>query len=105
LAGRRRDPGGVLLQACLKGDRAEPQVPKTPAELAEAAERCVAAGARSLHCHPRDGDGHESLAFADVAAAVHAIRAALLRTELSVTTGLWITNGAGDARPRAIRRW
>jgi uncharacterized protein (DUF849 family) len=95
----------MLLQACLNGDRAEPQVPKSPAELAEAAERCVAAGARSLHCHPRDGDGHESLAPPDVAAAVHAIRAALPRTELSLTTGLWITNGDVDARARAIAGW
>jgi uncharacterized protein (DUF849 family) len=95
----------MLVQACLNGDRAEPQVPKTPAELADAAERSVAAGARSLHCHPRDGDGHESLAPADVAAAVHAIRAALPRTELSLTTGLWITGGDVDARARAIAGW
>jgi uncharacterized protein (DUF849 family) len=95
----------MLLQACLNGGRAEPQVPKTPAELAEAAAQCVAAGARSLHCHPRDGDGHESLAPADVAAAVHAIRAALPRTELSLTTGLWITHGDLDARARAIAGW
>jgi uncharacterized protein (DUF849 family) len=95
----------MLVQACLNGDRAEPQVPKTPAELADAAERSVAAGARSLHCHPRDGDGRESLAPADVAAAVHAIRAALPRTELSLTTGLWITGGDVDARARAIAGW
>jgi uncharacterized protein (DUF849 family) len=95
----------MLLQACLNGDRAEPQVPKTPAELADAALSSVAAGARSLHCHPRDGDGHESLAPADVAAAVHAIRAALPRTELSLTTGLWITGGDVDARTRAIAGW
>jgi uncharacterized protein (DUF849 family) len=95
----------MLVQACLNGDHAEPQVPKTPAELAEAAALSVAAGARSVHCHPRDADGHESLAPADVAAAVHAIRAALPRTELSLTTGLWITGGDVDARARAIAGW
>jgi uncharacterized protein (DUF849 family) len=95
----------MLLQACLNGDRAEPQVPKAPAELAEAAAMAVAAGGRSIHCHPRDADGHESLAPADVAAAVHAIRVALPRTELSLTTGLWITNGDLDARARAIAGW
>ncbi len=95
----------MLLQACLNGDRAEPQVPKSASELAAAAAACVAAGARSLHCHPRDGDGHESLAPADVAAAVHAIRAAAPRTELSLSTGLWITGGDVDARAGAIAGW
>jgi uncharacterized protein (DUF849 family) len=95
----------MLFQACLNGDRAEPQVPKTPDELAEAAAQAVAAGARSIHCHPRDPDGHESLAPADVAAAVHAIRVALPRTELSLTTGLWITGGDLDARTAAIAGW
>jgi uncharacterized protein (DUF849 family) len=95
----------MLLQACLNGGRAEPRVPKTPAELADAAAASVAAGARSLHCHPRDGDGRETLAPADVAAAVHAIRAALPRTELSLTTGLWIVDDDVDARTRAIAGW
>jgi uncharacterized protein (DUF849 family) len=95
----------MLLQACLNGGRAEPRVPKTPAELAEAAALSVAAGARSVHCHPRDADGRESLAPADVAAAVHAIRAALPRTELSLTTGLWITGDDVDARSRAVAGW
>src|SRR4051794_5209608 len=95
----------MLLQACLNGDRAEPRVPKTPDELAEAAALAVAAGARSVHCHPRDAGGHESLAPADVAAVVHAIRVALPRTELSLTTGLWITDGDLDARARAIAGW
>jgi uncharacterized protein (DUF849 family) len=36
---------------------------------------------------------------------VHAIRAALPRTELSLTTGLWITGGDVDARARAIAGW
>ena len=95
----------MLLQACLNGDRADPQVPKSGSELAEAAAACVAAGARSLHCHARDGDGLESLAPGDVAAAVHAIRTAVPRTELSLSTGLWITGGDVDARARAIAGW
>jgi uncharacterized protein (DUF849 family) len=95
----------MLLQACLNGGRAEPQVPKSAAELAAAAAACVAAGAGSLHCHPRDGAGHESLAPGDVTAAVHAIRAAVPRSELSVSTGLWITGGDVDERARAIAGW
>jgi uncharacterized protein (DUF849 family) len=95
----------MLIQACLNGDRGEPRVPKTPAELAAATAACVTAGARSIHCHPRDGDGAETLAPADVAAAVHAIRAAAPRVELSLSTGLWITGGDADARTRAVAGW
>ena len=95
----------MLIQACLNGDRAEPQVPKSASELADAARACVAAGARSLHCHPRAADGHESLEPADVAAAVHAIRVAAPRAELSLSTGLWISGDDPEARARAIAGW
>jgi uncharacterized protein (DUF849 family) len=94
----------MLLQACLNGDRAT-GVPRSPAELAEATAACVKAGARSVHCHPRDEDGHESLEPGPIAAAVRAIRDASPRTELSLSTGLWITGGDVDARARAIAGW
>ena len=74
-AGRGVRPGGMVLQACLNGDR-ETGVPRTPEELAAAARACVAAGAVSLHAHPRDRDGHETLDPAHIAAAVRALRAA-----------------------------
>jgi uncharacterized protein (DUF849 family) len=94
----------MLLQACLNGDR-ERGVPKTPAELAAAAAACVAAGARSIHCHPRGADGAETLDPEPIAAAVHALREAVPRVELSLSTGLWITAGDVDARTRAIAGW
>jgi uncharacterized protein (DUF849 family) len=94
----------MVLQVCLNGDR-EAGVPRSPDELAEAARACVAAGAVSIHAHPRDADGHESLAPEDIAAALRALRAAAPRTELSLSTGLWITAGDVDARARAIAGW
>jgi uncharacterized protein (DUF849 family) len=72
-------------------------VPITPAELARSAAAAVAAGAEALHLHPRDADGRESLAAADVGAAVAAVRAACPGTQAGVSTGLWITGG--DQRP------
>jgi uncharacterized protein (DUF849 family) len=93
----------VVLQACLNGDREGPDIPRSPGELADAARACVAAGATSIHCHPRDGDGHESLAPADVAAALGALRP--LGVELSFSSGVWITAGDHDARIRAIEGW
>lgn len=92
----------MVLQACLNGDR-QSGVPRSPEELGEAARACVAAGAGSIHAHPRDPDGHETLAAADIAAAVRAMRPC--GVELSLTTGLWITAGDVDARLRAVRGW
>jgi uncharacterized protein (DUF849 family) len=94
----------MVLQACLNGDR-ETGVPRTPEELAAEARACVAAGVVSLHVHPRDADGHESLASRDVAAVVRALRAAVPRVEISISTGLWITSGDVDARAQAIADW
>jgi uncharacterized protein (DUF849 family) len=94
----------MLLQACLNGDR-DSGVPRSPGELAAATAACVNAGARSIHCHPRDTDGVETLEPGPIAAAVRAIRDASPRTELSLSTGLWITGGDPDARLRAIAGW
>jgi uncharacterized protein (DUF849 family) len=94
----------MVLQACLNGDH-ESGVPRTPDELAEEARACVAAGAASLHAHPRDGDGHETLDPQSIAAAVRAMRAAVPGVELSFSTGLWITSGDVDARLRCVSAW
>jgi uncharacterized protein (DUF849 family) len=94
----------MVLQVCLNGDRAA-GVPRTPDELAQAARACVAAGAVSIHAHPRDADGHESLDPADIAAAARALRAAAPGIELSFSTGLWITGGDVGARLRAVSAW
>jgi len=90
------------IKACLNGDRPSPA---TPGELAVAAAGAVAAGAEALHLHPRDARGRESLAAADVAAAVTAVRAACPGVPVGVSTGLWMTGG--DARRRAdlVRGW
>jgi uncharacterized protein (DUF849 family) len=94
-----------MIQCCLNGARAadeHPALPVTPEQLADAVRGAIAAGAGSLHAHARGPDGAESLAPIDVAAAVHAIRVASPRAELSLTTGLWI---AGDDRMRLISGW
>jgi uncharacterized protein (DUF849 family) len=94
----------MVLQACLNGDH-EAGVPRSPQELAEAARACVAAGAVSLHAHPRDPDGHESLDAADIGAAAVALREAVPGIEISFSTGLWITGGDVQARARLISEW
>ncbi len=96
------------MKACLNGGRQRsehPRVPVTPAELARSAESAVAAGAEALHLHPRDPGGRESLAAADVGAAVAAVRAACPGTPAGVSTGLWITAGDPRRRRAAVASW
>jgi len=96
-----------MLKACLNGGVTRQQharVPVTPADLAEDARRCREAGAAAVHVHPRDADGRESLAPADVAAAVEAIREACPGLPVGVTTGAWILPDAA-ARVKAIAAW
>ena len=86
-------PRTPLVQACLNGRRSpdeHPAVPRTPVELAREGRAAVAAGARSLHVHPRDASGDETLDGEPRAAALAALRAACPGIEISVTTGFWI---------------
>jgi uncharacterized protein (DUF849 family) len=98
----------VLLQACLNGSRSReehPAVPITPDELAEDARRAVAAGARSLHVHPRGPDGRETLEPGPVADAIQAIRISCPGTPLGLTTGLWAAGGDPARRLACVEAW
>jgi uncharacterized protein (DUF849 family) len=92
--------GRALLQVALNGSRSRaehPGVPRTPAELAEAARGSVASGARVLHLHPYDADGRETLAAAPCAAALEAVRAACPGVPVSLST-------SADIEPDRKRR-
>ena len=78
-----------MLQCCPNGARppdAYPAVPLTPRHLARDARAVSALGVSSVHVHPRDRDGRESLDPGTVGAVTSAIRAAAPRTEIGVTT-------------------
>jgi uncharacterized protein (DUF849 family) len=95
-----------MLQAALNGPLTKqdhPAVPITAEELARDAAACVAAGAGSVHLHPRDADGIERFDAQVVDAVVHQVRAAC-RVEVSVTTGAWIEPDV-DRRVALIRQW
>jgi uncharacterized protein (DUF849 family) len=77
---------GALLQAVLNGNRVHPAAPRTPGELAAEARAAVAAGARSLHLHPYDTSGQQTLAAAPCAAALRAVRAACPGIPVSLST-------------------
>lgn len=82
----------MLLQAALNGPYSKddhPAMPITASELAADARACVEAGAGAIHMHPRNADGHESLAAEVIDGAVREVRAACA-VPVGVSTGAWI---------------
>jgi uncharacterized protein (DUF849 family) len=96
----------VLLKGCLNGTRSRtnhPACPVTPDELARDAADVVAAGIATLHVHPRDEEGRETLAAHHLSEALAAIRAAV-SVPVGVTTGAWFVPEPVD-RLRLIEQW
>jgi uncharacterized protein (DUF849 family) len=97
----------MLMKAALNGNRpagSHPALPLTPSEVADSANESVAAGAGAIHLHARDASGVESLAGADVARAVTAVRAKAGRVPVGVTTGAWIVSSPGE-RLALVAAW
>lgn len=99
----------MLIQVAINGHRARdehPGVPVTPVELAADAAACWAAGARSVHLHPRrPDDERESLSASSHDAAVAAVRAAVPEIEISCSTQRDIDLGGAADRVGAVRAW
>jgi uncharacterized protein (DUF849 family) len=93
-----------LLQAALNGDREHPAVPRTPEELAAEAREAVEAGAGSLHLHPYDDHGHQTLAAEPCAAALRAVRAACPEIPVSLSTSAAIEPDP-ERRTALIAAW
>lgn len=96
----------MSLQACLNGSRRRSEhkvCPITPGELADAGAAAVAAGATSLHVHPRDGSGVETLHSGSLAATLEAMRTRV-SVPIGITTGAWVASDE-RARRRAIESW
>ncbi|OLC55871.1 MAG: hypothetical protein AUH85_08145 [Chloroflexi bacterium 13_1_40CM_4_68_4] len=97
----------ALLKACLNGDRprgAHPALPLTPDDLARDAQAVVKAGAQAIHVHPRDASGKQTLAKIQHAAAIAALRGAVPKTPIGVTT---IASIEPDPKRRValVRQW
>jgi uncharacterized protein (DUF849 family) len=97
-------PGKLFLQAALKGDRDHPAAPRTPKQLAAEARAAVAAGAMSLHLHPYDTNGQQTLDAGDCAEAIKAVRAACPGIPISLSTSEAIEKHP-QRRLRSIAAW
>ncbi len=96
-----------MIQVALNGARARSEnaaIPFTVAEMAESARAAVAAGAGSVHFHVRAADGNESIAAADVAAALEAMSAAIPGIPVGVSTAEWI-EADSIKRQRLVSEW
>ncbi|GGW49182.1 hypothetical protein GCM10010503_27530 [Streptomyces lucensis JCM 4490] len=95
-----------MVQVCLNGRRSAADgagVPLSPDDLARSAAGAVAAGATSVHVHPRTPCGHDSLSPGVIAPALEAIRARV-RVPVGVTTGAWAEPDPA-ARLARVRSW
>ncbi|MFJ2956435.1 3-keto-5-aminohexanoate cleavage protein [Streptomyces sp. NPDC087270] len=96
-----------MLQVCLNGarDRSECEwLPVTPQQLGDAAAEAVSLGARSIHIHPKDEKGADTMAAVSVDAAVAAVRASAPGVPIGVTTGEW-TEPDPERRAALVRSW
>ncbi|MBV9886449.1 MAG: 3-keto-5-aminohexanoate cleavage protein [Acidobacteria bacterium] len=97
----------MLIKAALNGGRSRsesPAIPITPQELAASAREAVAAGAGAIHFHVRGADEHESLDADAVTLAVNAVKSAVPKTPVGISTGAWILNNT-KVRYEKICAW
>ncbi len=98
-----------MIQCALNGDCGpddHPEVPVSLEQLVADAAACSAAGAGSVHLHPRrPGDGIESLVADSPDAVVAAIRTNCLGLEISCSTQEDIDLGTASDRITAVRAW
>ena len=98
-----------MVQCALNGSNSRedhPDVPVTLEQIVDDAVACHAAGAASVHLHPRrPADGAESLAAESHDAVVAAIRAAAPDLEISCSTQEDIDLGGAPDRIAAVREW
>ncbi|MFF9769306.1 3-keto-5-aminohexanoate cleavage protein [Streptomyces sp. NPDC014636] len=95
-----------MVQVCLNGRRSAADgagVPMSPEGLARSAVEAVAAGATSVHVHPKAPCGHDSLSPRVLAPALEALRAQV-RVPVGVTTGAWAEPDPA-ARLARVRAW
>jgi uncharacterized protein (DUF849 family) len=75
-----------MLQAALNGNREHPAAPRRPSTIAAQAAAAVAAGARSVHLHPYDENGDQTLAAGPCAETLRQVRAACPGIPISLST-------------------
>ncbi|WP_025605728.1 3-keto-5-aminohexanoate cleavage protein [Pontibacter actiniarum] len=79
-----------MIQIALNGARKESIVPKTTESIVASAVAACIKGADSIHFHPRDAEGNETLESIFVEEQIAALRKELSRVPVGISTGEWI---------------
>ncbi len=96
-----------MLKACINGSRRPTEHDRLPVsanEIAADAVRVAAAGADAVHVHAKDPDGADTLSGQVVGPVLLALRAAVPRLPVGVTTGAWATADP-EERLEAVKGW
>ncbi|MFK0072778.1 3-keto-5-aminohexanoate cleavage protein [Arthrobacter woluwensis] len=97
----------MTLQVCVNGARNIPDHPELSTdELFSAAEcaKAVEAGVSSIHLHPKNAEGKDSLVPSDVARWIIAFRNACPGVPLGMTTGAWAVSSHAE-RMALVAAW
>ena len=80
----------AAVHAALNGDRVHPATPRTPKQLAAEVRAAVDAGAVSVHLHPYDQTGEQTLGAEPCAMALRAVRVSCPGIPVSLSTSAGI---------------
>lgn len=95
-----------MLTVCVNGARLpeeHPALPSDPAVLARDAAASITEGAAEVHLHPKDAEGRDSLAPADLERWLSAFRTRLPGVPIRITTGAW--PGSVGERLASVSAW
>ena len=93
-----------MIQIAINGSRNDQIVPKTTEAILESATLAVENGASSIHFHPRDEKGNETLRGRFVDEQIRELRTKLRPIPIGISTGEWIEPDL-EKRLEQIRSW
>lgn len=93
-----------MIQIAINGNRKEVFVPKTKEAIVESAISAIEKGAQSIHFHPRDDKGNETLKGKFVDTQIVELRTKSKNIPIGISTGEWIEPNL-NKRLEQIRSW
>lgn len=93
-----------MIQIAINGNRNDQIIPKTTEPIVESAILSIEKGAGSIHFHPRDDSGNETLKGSYVDNQIEKLRTKLKNTPIGISTGEWIEPNL-NRRLKQIDSW
>lgn len=93
-----------MIQIAVNGNRQEKFIPKKKEEIVQSAVSAIEKGAETIHFHPRDADGKETLNAAVVDEQILELKRHLRQVPVGISTGEWIEPNL-ERRLAHIKSW